>query len=360
MPDLGLPTRLVNQDVFPQDWDKILQIEGYPLALFGNTATGTVTASGAINTGIAGSSQPPLIGKIPYIDTATVVADGAGVMQLGIGGDPIQRFPGFAYQFITAPNIPVTIPVKQLIRPYMFQNGILSVSCRNNLTAGSVTYKCSVSANCRVITDDTNFSADHVIMCASDSTWNGTGPTATWFMAPFLLRDFLRSRGFNCRVVLKTVSGSTSNDHEIWRKAGWHAELLQRPSMGIYNLGLNDAGNGVARATHLANVQAFWTWWSARFPNAPLIILGPTPTELDSTEALSANYRSDVSAWVTSVASPRLKYADPTALWDRKVASNYAGSDTPGSRVHYSDGPHALVAGLLQSVITANNLWPSR
>lgn len=355
----GYPVQTVNQDVLPQDWDKILQVEGYPLGVF-NWTSGVSVPTGGTNTSIIGTTTPPTIGKIAYIDTATAVVDNIGLMQIAVNGDGAGRFPGFGAQFLASPNIPVTIPIKQLIRPYQFGNGSILMTCRNNLTAGSVTYRGSLSANCRVITDDTNFSADHVCLFAGDSTINGTGPTATYKMWPFIVRDFLLSQGYNCRVVLKSVSGSTSADHELWRQSGWHGAVLQRPSFGVYNLGINDSANATAVGTYLANVQAYWTWWSKAFPNAPLIIMGPTPHENDTVEALSVTYRSTVAAWVASVGSARLKFADPTALWDRKVASNYAASDTAGNRVHYTDGPNAAVAVLLQSVITANNLWPAR
>ncbi len=330
-------------------------VEGDPLQLFANNSgAGVAVAAGAVNTVVIASTQPPRIGKIFFADTALISLDNPAVAQLGVGGDTVGRFPGISTQVLIGANAPIAIPVRALIRGFAFQNGIFGVNVRNNLNAGSVTYKGSVTVNGFVITDDLNFSAKHTLGFFGDSTLNGTGPTTTASMWPFIVRDWLIAQGFDCRNILKSVSGSTSGDHEGWRKAGWHG-ALSKYAMGFYNLGINDAGAGVSAATALANATAFWTWWDKKYPKAPLVIVGITPLENNTSETAAAAIRSAVAAWVTSVASPRLKYVATEALWDRTVASNYAGTDAAGSRVHYTDAPHALVAGAITTMLAANN-----
>lgn len=336
-------------------------IEGDPGFLAANNATSAVSvATGAVNTTVATTGGYPRIGKVLFVEQITMSLDKAAIAQANIPADGSARFAGVAPQVLVAAGVPVVMPVRQIIRPVHFASGAITLSVRNNLTGGSLSYIGTITATGRTMTDDFNFTADHTIMVAGDSTTNGTGPTATQTMYPFLVREWLNSQGYNCRVLLKSASGTTSAEHETFRKQGWHSSTLNKYSLGIYNLGINDAGGAVSSATFLANVTAFWNWWSKAYPNAPLIILGPTPLENNTTEAAAATYRSAVAAWVTSVNSPRLAFADPTALWDRAVTANYAGSDTPGSRVHYVDAPHALVAGLIQTTISSGNLWPAR
>lgn len=357
----GFPSEMVNHDLLSQDWEKILQVEGDTFQVNALNSAGTAVATGAVNTQVVSATQVNTAGKLIYLDVVKAGLSAGAIAQIGISGDTGARFPGYA-DMIMFPSGGGTIQVsaKKLLRPFQFQNGLVTLSVRNNQTAGSVTYTSTISANAIRITDDLNFSADHLILAVGDSTLNGTGPTSTQAMWPFLARDYLRGEGHNCRVVLKSVSGSTSSEHEAWRKAGWHRSVLQRPSMGFYNLGLNDAANAVPLATYLANVQAFWNDWKTWVPNAPLIVVAPTPLESDTKEAAAAVYRSAVVDWVASVDSPKLKVANPSALWDRKVTSNYAATDTAGERVHYTDGPNALVAGLVQNVISTNGLKPTR
>lgn len=336
-----------------------MMIEGDPLSASAFQGTPVATATGTINTTIVSSPSTPTIGKCAFVETITASLDTAATAQVLITGDANSRFPGFTAQVCIGAGVPVEIKVNKLFRGFQYVGGA-TLAVRNNQTAGSVSYRGAVFVSGTALTDDFDFDAPYTVLYAGDSTINGTGPTLTAAMYPFVLKRWLADQGYRSRVLLKSRSGSTSADHELWRAAGWHSGVVGKPALGVYNVGINDAITAVSTSALLANVQSYWSWWSETYPNAPLIVLGVTPLENNTSEAAAAGYRTAVSAWITSVNSPKLKFADPTDLWDRTVSSNYAASDTPGSRVHYVDGPHALVADLLGDVINANALWPVR
>lgn len=336
-----------------------LMVEGEPLNSSTFQGTPQAVATGTVNTSIVSATATPSIGKCAYVDTITASLDGSALAQVILTGDANSRFPGFTAQAVIAAGVPWNIKVNGLLPGFQFVGGA-ALNVRNNLTAGSVSYRGAVYVSGRVLTDDFEYDAPYLMVCAGDSTINGVGPTKTSAMWPFVFKRWLTDQGYRTRVVLKSRSGSTSTDHEAWRTAGWHGSVIGKPAIGVYNLGINDAVTAISSATHLANVQAYWDWWQAAYPNAPLIILGPTPLENNTSEAAAATYRTAVAAWVTTEANAKLKFADPTDLWDRTASANYAASDTPGDRVHYVNSAHALVGGLLEDVVTDNSLWPTR
>lgn len=225
----------------------------------------------------------------------------------------------------------------------------VSLNVRNNLTAGSVNYVGSVAVNGWRFADDLDFGAPNVAMFVGDSILNGTGPTTTPRMWPYIFKSFLASRGQRTRVVLKSVSGTTSSDHEAFRSAGYHD--IRHADLIVYALGVNDAVTGVSPSTYTANLTAFWNWVASRYPESKLLVLGVSPLENNTSETNAVALRSAAAAFVASVNQPnRLAYINLGAAFDRTLTTTvYASTDTPGSRIHPNDTGHAAIASTIQA-----------
>lgn len=312
------------------------------------TTSGVVVATGTVNTNILTVPSPNLIGKCLFVEAITFGLSALGIAQVQIISDASDRFPDFTYQDMVGPGS-ITIPVNRVIRAFEVATGGVSLNVRNNTTGGSVTYLGGAAVHGHIITDDLNYNAPYSILFVGDSTINGTGPTKTATMYPFLVRDNLRDLGYNSRVILKSRSGSNSSDHEIWRAGGWHD--VANCHMGVYNVGINDAATGMAAGdistpgTHVYNLNKFWLGFSKRYPGKPLVIVGATPMTNNTYEATAVTHRAAASAYVAGIASPLLRYVDPTALWDRANTALYSAGDG----LHYLDAGHALVAGLINA-----------
>lgn len=302
----------------------------------------TTVATGAVNVSAATAPGTNLVGKATWVEAITVSMSAPAIAQVQIPASADGRFPGFLHQFVVG-TTPISVPVRQLIRNITHSNnGNVAVSIRNNLTAGSVDYYVGVSLNGYRITDDFDYDAEKPILYVGDSILNGTGPTKTANMWPFLVKDYLRGLGYDTRVILKSVSSSTTTEWENWRSAGYID--ITDPALVVYAVSVNDAGAAVSDATYLANITAFWNWAKWNFPLAKCIICGTTPLENNTSETRAVGLRATASAYVTSVADARLKYIDLGTAFDRLVSGNYAATDTPGSRVHPNDTGHAAVA----------------
>jgi lysophospholipase L1-like esterase len=328
--------------------------EGEPIQRFSN---GSATpAAGAVNTQIAATAAIPLIGKTLYLQSVHASANQLCVAQIGIGGSADGRFLGFTGQFVTGPGQQIIIPVGMAYRGFQVETGVVGLNVRRMLSAapGTDVIYGAVTANGNVITDDFNFAANKRVLFIGDSTLNGTGPTKTEKMWPFIVRNHLVDLGYDVRNILKSVSGSTTTDHELWRAGGYHD--VADPALCVYSVGINDAGAAVSDATYTANLTAFWEWFSDRYSQGKMIVTGVTPLENNTSETRAAGLRAAASAYVTSVNSPRLKYINLGGAFDRTVSSNYAASDTPGSRVHPNDTGHAAVASTFITAFNALNL----
>ena len=310
-----------------------------------NASTAPVNWAGSAAITPIASTTIPVIGKAVWLESITASMNVPCLGQVQIAGDASGLFPGFVWQGWIGPN-GVVIPVQQLFRGFQIAtNALVSLSVRNVQDASPTTVNLfgGMSGQGWKLTDDFSFNAPKRVLFVGDSILNGTGPTKTANMWPFLVRDHLRALGSNARVVLKSASSSTSTHHEGWRAAGYHD--VDDPDLIVYAVGANDAITGAATGTYTTNITAFWTWASKRYPNARVVICGVTPLENNTSETNAAALRSAASGYVTSVNDARLKYINLGAAFDRTSGTtNYATSDTAGSRVHPNDTGHAAVA----------------
>jgi lysophospholipase L1-like esterase len=341
------------------DFQERLVREGEPFNLVSNNAAAPITIpTGVVNVNLVTTNTPiPTVGKVLWVETITVSVDAPAIVQINFSGDASNRFTGFFWQGIVAANTPCIVPVKQLLRGYQMAAAAISVSVRNNLTAGNVSYRASLAVNGWKITDDMNYNAQRTALFVGDSILNGTsGPNTTSQVWATMVRNHLAEKsGLTTRMVLKSISGSTSADHELWRAGGYHD--IQGADIGFYAVSVNDAGASIAPAAYIANVTAFWAWWAKRYPGAVLFVCGTTPLENNGSETNAVALRAAASAYVASVSSPFLKYIDLSSSFDRtQGVTFYAGSDTAGSRVHPNTAGHASIGNAAIAALTAQGI----
>jgi hypothetical protein len=187
----------------------------------------------------------------------------------------------------------------------------------------------SAGANCWTLAESINFDAKKVMLMIGDSTWNwSTGPSNVLTCTPWLINKFWRDQGLDSSHVLKAYSGSNTNGHESYRAAGKY-EFPQTDAI-FYNLGINDAAQGVTTARHSTN--------------------GTTPVQDATQEAALSAYRTADQAPVAAAADPNILFCNFANSFDRTVAANYATSDgAAGTRIHLDDaGPTYSGTGLRQ------------
>lgn len=317
----------------PISWNSVLQA----------TSTPAVVPTGLQNVAVGTAASPTTVGKAIYIKEITAGLSAPALAQLEIAASSNGRFPNFLKQMIIS-STSITVKVDRIVRGFLNNNNAnIQLAVRNNLTDASVNYWGQVSASGYRITDDFNFNADKRVLFIGDSVLNGTsGPSKTSLVWAFGVKKYLTSLGYNIRVILKSVSGSTTTEHEGWRAEGYHD--VDDPALIVYALGVNDAGSAVSDSVYTSNLSSFWGWAKTRYPNTKMIVCGVTPLENNTSETRAAGLRTAASQFVTSQNDSRLKYINLGNSFDRTVSSNYASSDTAGSRVHPNDISHPLIA----------------
>lgn len=333
------------------------QAEGEPYSLssayfdIGSNALGAYPISnldiGAVST-TAGFNRT--FDKAFFVESITLQCSHACLFRIQnnaniyIAGYTSQAAPHYGstdIQFATvAGYVECTVAVGQFIRQFdgefkLITKGVLGAS---GTTAGvNVVFR----LNGYLVTDDLNFSADKTILLIGDSRFNGTGPTSKlknfqWSM----LRYFRDTLGVNCRYVNRSLSGACTTDHEQLRQMGRYDELAN-VDLIYYGVGVNDAGYSVSIGTTNTNLDALIAWKKKFWPNAILVIEGPTPLQVNGSETNAAAIRSSMSSKVAAASDAKIKYFNAGTAFDRTVNSYYASSDPTGQGVHLSDTGHA-------------------
>ncbi|MBP1135119.1 lysophospholipase L1-like esterase [Arthrobacter sp. PvP023] len=332
--------------------------EGTPFSGGSSTVNATYTTDGSVSAGFTS----PGVTRAFVVDTVTVTCNRSARLQIplyetGIGGNDQQT-----WTVQVTPGTPVIIPVNAIIRPAVTGpsgGSTGSVRIREIYDGGSLT---GVNLFAYVsgwsIADDFDYSADKVYLHIGDSiTAAGTGVTAKSFEYDWLTLAYWKDKGIWVRMINKSVSGSTSVMHESRRLLGAY-DFPQADVIG-YSLGMNDAGQAVPVATYKTNVKNMIAWKQARYPAAKMIVYGATPAENNTTETALVALRTAASQAVTEANDPRVVYCNLGTAFDRTVASNYAGSDTPGSRVRPSNAGHAGIYAVIKTYLVANpNIKP--
>ena len=339
--------------------------EGEQLALYGSGSISGLTPGSGVNSTVTSTAVFPTVGKIVWVESISVSMttsspnNASALLQINIGAPSL--FAGIYTNFFLQSGGNIVIPVRQFLRSATINSGTISVSIRQLNADGSASTSTvvyvGVNSIVTKVTDDLNLTAPKTILVAGDSTTNGTGPTVTANMYPFRFKQFLQLKGIDTRIVLKSVSGSTTSNHETWRLAGFYD--VARIDFILYDLGINDAGAGVAvgdvstSGTYLYNLNKFVTAMSSRWPGVKIVVLGVKPLENNTSETQAALYRTAASTYVAGLANANIKYTNLGVAFDRTAGLTfYVSSDTAGQRVHPNDSGHAALEAVLESA------WP--
>lgn len=329
-----------------------LNTEGRPYNSGSFLENVTWTTDGSVSVGFTA----PGLTQAWYIDAITLTCNKNARVQLafyetGLGG-PDQ----YLWQLQTSPNVPLVIPIRQIVRPAVtsFSTGSPGKAMiRNVYDADKTGVNLMAYASGFRIADDLNWGADKVYVHIGDSiTGPGTGITNKAKQYDWQLLNYFKDKGHSLRMVNASISGSASTLHESRR--AMNAYEWPQADLICYSLGMNDAGQSVPVATFKTNVQNMIAWKKSRYPNAKMLVLGPTPAENDTTENALVAMRSAASDAVTAANDNSVKYLNLGGAFDRKVSSNYATSDAAGSRVHPSDAGHASVFAVIKAFLDAN------
>jgi len=260
-------------------------------------------------------------------------------------------------QVVMSPSTPLVIPVRTIVRPSASQTagigGAPQASIRNVYDADKTGVNFAMYAQGWSLTDDLDYAAPKTMLWIGDSiTAGGTGPTVKSNQYDWRVRKYYRDKGIRVRMVNMSLSGQTSVVLESRRALGVYdgipADLI------CYSPGINDASQAVSASTYRANVDAVIAWKKAIHPKAELIVFGPTPAENNTTETAAAALRAQATAAVTAAADAKVSYCNLGAAFDRTVSSNYASSDSAGSRVHPNDAGHAAIWAVVAPFLDAN------
>lgn len=331
--------------------------EGRPYNAGTSTINGTFTTDGSVSA----SFTAPGLTRAYAVDTITVTCNRSARVQITLGETGISTSDANMWTVQTSPGIPVVIPVTAIVRPSVtsYNNGGLGSARVREIYDGGATTGVNLFAftSGYSLTDDLDYSAEKVYLHLGDSiTGAGTGITDKSYQYDWQTLDYLRSQGHSLRMVNMSVSGSTSALHDSRRKL----DAYHFPQVDLigFSSGVNDAAQAVPTATYKTNVKNMIAWKQARYPAATMIVYGPTPAENNTTETALVAIRTAASEAVSEANDPRVKYCNLGPAFDRTVTSNYAGTDTAGSRLHPSNAGHASVFTIVKSFIDANNIKP--
>lgn len=351
----NLPTKLENPERQPRPSQERLDVEGEVYSLVAHNAASPVSvATGPVNTTVTSTSLPPTIGQCVFVREIRYGLDNKALAQIVITGDGGGGglFNSFTVQDLVAAGATEKIHPDQFIRAHEVTNGSVALAVRNNLTGGSVNYIGVITVLGRLMTDDFNYDAKYTIPVFGDSISRLQGATATRFGYQFILRDWLISQGYDCRLVLKAKSGSTSTQHEDLRKTSY-PKVLGHVGMKWWALGTNDAAQGIAAATTVGNLAAAWDEHRLAFPGIPFVAFGCPPILNATFEANAAQQRSDIATFVAArraIGQTDLYFVDLGTAWTATDATKTTDGIHPNNTGNALLASTAIAAFITQSI----------
>lgn len=324
--------------------EDICNADGFNYNATNTRYSGTYPAS---KTSIIGFSLTNGMGQSYFCKTLHLSASRAAELQLSLQTAPsTANTYGQAWDYRWQVNTGITVALNAL-----WGNGVGGSVYSEFGDSATIVVRAHV-AGYRV-TSDYNWSSRRTLLWIGDSIANGSGMTNASSLDPavnftFQARNWLNDRGYDYRLIQKTWGGAWTNDSEKWRQIGaLDTAFPDRCGIVMFNMGANDWS---APATALANLQIFVPWALLKYPNAIIVVCGPTPAENNTTEAGIATIRSNFSAYVAGLANARVKYLNLGTAFDRTAGTTYySTADTPGSRIH----PNSAGCAAIGSVITA-------
>ncbi len=326
--DTPLP---VYSDASPSLLERLTR-EGDPLpstsarSEFADFAAPTGAGTGVVN-GLNGSIA---VGRAYFLQEAIVWSTTpiAGRYQIG---DPLSNGITGAGSllredigYFARPEHPARLPLNKFVRSG-FRHGVSNYirAWLDGSVSGTHHVGCGVIGF--TLADSLNFGARKVIAFFGDNLWNGTGPSGIDTCIPHRINRYFRSNGVDSRYVLKAYSGSTTEGHENFRKAGRYD--FERIDAMFYQVGTNDAQLAASPSTVAGRVHAFAEWKQALYPNAKLVIFGPPPLADNDDEAALNAIRAAVETYVSSLDDGNVFYHNLGVSFDRTNAANYSGGD---------------------------------
>lgn len=252
---------------------------------------------------------------------------------------------GQAWDYRWMVNTGVTMNLNAL-----WGNGVGATVYSENGDTNAIVIKAHVAGY--RITTDYNWHAKRTILWIGDSIANGSGMSQAQNYDPntnftFMARNWLIDNGHDYRLIQKTWGSAWTLDAEKWRVTGaLDTAYPRRCGIVMYNMGANDHS---APAGALTSIGTFVPWALKKFPNAIIVVCGPTPAENNTTEAGIATVRTNFQNYVTGLANPRVKYLNLGNAFDRTAGTTfYSSADSAGSRIH----PNVAGMAAVGSVIT--------
>jgi lysophospholipase L1-like esterase len=206
------------------------------------------------------------------------------------------------------------------------------------------------------VASDMHFNARKSMIWIGDSISKGSGGGD--YIGPqghhaFIAKDHLCNLGYDYRMILKAEGGKTTADSEVWRtQQGLTVARPRQVGVIVYNMGAND---WPAPATALTNLGLFVPWARKIYPQATIIVMGPSPAQDNTSEAGIATIRTNYQGYVAGLADPRVLYCNLGTAFDRTdFATNYSSADTPGYGIHPSAAGYAALGALVSAFLDAN------
>lgn len=190
-------------------------------------------------------------------------------------------------------------------------------------------------------TNDLNFTAQKTVLMIGDSICKGSLGVRNSFngsdIYPWKVRDYFKSKGQDTRLVNKGAGGRTSTDGRAWMLQQFYDIL--NADLILWNFGMNDVTGGFGagkQQTYSDNIDAAIAWKQGKYPNAILLMLGPTPAQENTREAALEIARTIVEQRVANAADEKVMYLNLGDAFDRSVNANFSSTDSAGDRLHPS------------------------
>jgi lysophospholipase L1-like esterase len=296
------------------------------LNLRNNYLSATVTvASGAVTGAALTVNAPGPWGTAPTITLSGGGGTGAAITVTLVNGLPVATVSAGGSGYTSAPTATV-----------------------------NVSYIASVSTTAYALTDDLNYAADYVMLAIGDSINNGgSGPSRTDLMYAEIVKAAWVAQGYNVRRVSKSKSGSTSVEHDAWRKGGYY-NICGKPAAILWCLGTNDKGlPNVADADVVANCNRTYLEMRAKFPRAPFIVITPPPRN-DGYESATAGLRAALVAWGAALGDTNVLVVNTGGLWAATDTTKYFDGT-----LHPNDAGHALIGNYAAAQIATAGIVPA-
>jgi len=251
-------------------------------------------------------------------------------------------------------NQTVTIPVNQYFRDFP----TITVYTENgdNVT----TAKVDISLNGCILTDGQNWDAQSLVRWFGDSISEFSGLPQNNYakkyeLHPFMVNNYLLSKGKDTRLSITAKGGTTSTQGESARLRGFF-DSAGKAQYYFYHFGANDASQGVASNIYTENIGKFIDWALASNSGSKIIVLGITPIQDNTVEANAVTLRSAASAYVSGLALSNVYYCELGNAFDRTNNAFYSSADTTGSGIHPNIAGMSAIYDVISAFLLANGI----